>query len=123
MFLAISIGIASLLAASHLAIVALFVVMFGLVRETPSVLLPLVVGESLGVRRLGTLIGIQGLFTTCGFAAGPIIAGRIFDVYGSYSAALVLFAAMALISCLAIRATLPLSEERSRFVVEQPAVA
>jgi hypothetical protein len=30
---------------------------------------------------------------------------------------------MALISCLAIRATLPLSEERARFVVEQPAVA
>jgi MFS family permease len=123
MFLAISIGIASLLAASHLAIAALFVVLFGLVRETPAVLLPLVIGESLGVRRLGTLLGIQGLFTTFGFAAGPVIAGRIFDVYGSYSAALVLFAAMALIACLAIRATLPLAEERARFVVEQPAVA
>ena len=118
MFFASAIGIASLLAASHLGAVVLFVTVFGLVRETPAVLLPMVIGESLGLRRLGTLLGIQGFFTTIGFAAGPVIAGRIFDVYGSYSAALILFSAMALISCLAIRAVLPLSEERARCAIE-----
>ena len=108
---------------SHLAALALFVLVFGLIRETPAFLLPMVIGESLGVRRLGTLLGIQAFFTTLGFAAGPIIAGRIFDVSGSYSAALVLFAGMALLSSLAIRAALPLSEERARFVIDQPAAA
>jgi MFS family permease len=122
-FLAGAIGIAGLLGASHLAALALFVLVFGLMRETPAFLLPMVIGESLGVRRLGTLLGIQAFFTTPGFAAGPIIAGRIFDVSGSYSAALVLFAGMALLSSLAIRATLPLSEERARFVVDQSAAA
>ena len=74
-----------------------FVVVFGLARET--FLLPLVIGESLGAKRLGALLGILAFFTTLGFAAGPIIAGRIFDVLGSYTTALILFAAMTLISC------------------------
>jgi len=120
-FLAGAVGIASLLGAAHIASLALFVLVFGLVRET--FLLPLVIGESLGAKRLGTLLGIQAFFTTLGFAAGPIIAGRIFDVSGSYSAALVLFAAMALVSSLAIRATLPLAEERARFAIHQTAAA
>lgn len=120
-FLAAAIGITGLLGAAHIASLALFVLVFGLVRET--FLLPLVIGESLGARRLGTLLGIVAFFTTLGFAAGPIIAGRIFDVSGSYSAALVLFAGMALISSLAIRSTLPLAEERARFELDQTAAA
>ena len=120
-FLACTIGIASLLGAAHIASLVLFVVVFGLARET--FLLPLVIGESLGAKRLGALLGILAFFNTLGFAAGPIIAGRIFDVSGSYTTALVLFAAMTLISCLAIRATRPLAEERARFEVEQTAAA
>jgi MFS family permease len=83
----------------------------------------MVVSESLGAKRLGAVLGLQAFFTTLGFAAGPIIAGRIFDVSGSYAAALVLFAAMALISCLAMRATRPLAEERARFEVDHSAAA
>jgi len=120
-FLAGAIGIASLLGAAHIASLGLFVLVFGLVRET--FLLPLMIGESLGAKNLGALLGMQAFFTTLGFAAGPIIAGRIFDVSGSYSAALMLFAGMALISSLAIRATLPLAEERARFAIEDPATA
>jgi hypothetical protein len=53
-----------------------------------------------------------------------IIAGRIFDLTHSYSGALVLFSAMALIASLAIRATLPLAEERARQVpAGEPATA
>jgi cyanate permease len=70
------------------------------------------------VRRLGSILGLQALFTTFGFAAGPAIAGRIFDVTGSYSGAWILFAAMALVSALAMSATLPLGEESSRIAVE-----
>ena len=110
-------GMAALLGAEHFAAVAVFIMVFGFVRETH--LLPLVIGESLGVRRLGSILGLQALFTTFGFAAGPAIAGRIFDVTGSYSGAWILFTAMALVSALAISATLPLGEESSRIAVER----
>ncbi|HZC46916.1 MAG TPA: MFS transporter [Candidatus Acidoferrum sp.] len=122
-FTACAAGIAVLLGADHFAAVAAFVVVFGMAREASAVLLPLAIGESLGVRRLGALLGIQALFTTFGFAAGPAIAGRIFDVTGSYTGALILFAAMALVAALAIRATLPLGEEQSRATVERTAAA
>ena len=116
-FVAGAAGIAVLLGAEHFAAVVAFVLVFGLVRETH--LLPLVIGESLGVRRLGSILGLQALFTTFGFAAGPAIAGRIFDVTGSYSGAWILFTAMALVSALAMSATLPLGEESSRIAVER----
>jgi MFS family permease len=96
-------------------------VVFGFVRETH--LVPLVIAESLGVRRLGSILGLLALFTTFGFAAGPAIAGRIFDVTGSYTGAWILFVAMALISAIAMRATRELADERSRIVIESPAIA
>jgi cyanate permease len=45
---------------------------------------------------------------------GPVIAGRIFDRSDSYTGALILFAALAFVSMLSIRATLPLAEEKTR---------
>jgi MFS family permease len=116
-----AVGIVLLLGAAHFAALASFVLVFGLVRETH--LVPLVIGESLGVRRLGSILGLLALFTTLGFAAGPAIAGRIFDVTGSYSGAWILFLAMALVSALAMRATLPLGEEQSRIEVARAAAA
>ena len=108
-FLAGAIGIAALLGASHLIAVAAFVVIFGLVRETH--VLPIAITESFGAKRLGTLLGLLALFTTFGFAAGPVIAGGIFDRTGSYTGALMLFVALAIVSMLAMRATLPLAEQ------------
>ncbi|HXM88918.1 MAG TPA: MFS transporter, partial [Candidatus Acidoferrum sp.] len=87
-FFAGAAGIAALLGASHLIAVGAFVVIFGLVRETHIV--PIVITESLGAKRLGALLGLLALFTTFGFAAGPVIAGRIFDRTGSYTGALLL---------------------------------
>jgi MFS family permease len=120
-FFTASVGIAALLGAAHFASIAIFIVVFGLVRETH--LLPLVIGESLGLRRLGSILGFFALFTTIGYAAGPAIAGRIFDVTGSYSGAWVLFMAMALVSALSMRATLPLRQEASRMAEERYDVA
>jgi MFS family permease len=114
-FMVAAAGIALLLGASHVAAVAAFIVVFGLVRETSPALAPIAITESLGRKHLGSLLGILALFTTFGFAIGPVIAGRIFDRSGSYTGALVLFAAFALIASLAIRSTLPLAEEKARF--------
>jgi len=120
-FFAGAAGIAALLGASHLIAVAAFIVIFGLVRETH--VLPIAVTESLGAKRLGTLLGLLALFTTFGFAAGPVIAGRIFDRTGSYTGALLLFIALAIVSMLAMRATLPLAEETARIDAGEAAPA
>jgi MFS family permease len=111
-FFAGAAGIAALLGASHLMAVVAFVVIFGLVRETH--ILPIAITESLGEKRLGTLLGLLALFTTFGFAAGPVIAGRIFDRTGSYEGALLLFVALAIVSIIAMRATLGRSPRRRR---------
>jgi cyanate permease len=60
------------------------------------------------------LLGLQALFRTLGFAAGPVIAGHIFDRSGSYTAALFTFTAMQLVSMFAMLATLPVAEEKAR---------
>lgn len=120
-FFAGAAGIAALLGASHLIAVVSFVVVFGLVRETH--VLPIAIAESLGAKRLGTLLGLQALFTTFGFAAGPVIAGRIFDRTGSYTDALLLFVALAVVAMLAMRATLPLAEETRRIELSEAGAA
>ena len=122
-FVAGAAGIVALLGASHLVAIVAFLLAFGLIGETPALLSPLAVTESLGTRRLGALLGILAFFTTLGFAAGPVIAGRIFDRSGSYSGALILFAAMSIVSAIAIRAARPFAEERERAVVGQTAAA
>jgi MFS family permease len=120
-FLAGAAGMAALLGASRMIGVAAFILIFGLVRETH--ILPIAITESLGAKRLGTLLGLLALFTTFGFAAGPVIAGGIFDRTGSYTGALLLFVALAIVSMLAMRATSPLAEETARIDVGEAASA
>lgn len=60
---------------------------------------------------------------TFGFAAGPVIAGRIFDRTASYTGALLLFVAFAIVSMLAMRATSPLAEETTRIDTVESASA
>jgi len=122
-YVAAAAGIATLFGATHLAMMAIFLLLFGLVRETPVVLLQMVIAESMGIRRLGAILGLQGIFTTIGFAAGPVLAGRIYDSTGSYSAALGVFIAMAIISAIAISACLPLKEQRHRLRLAEAAAA
>lgn len=107
-------GIVALFAAARGSALAAYLVLFGAVSGTPAVLMPLVIADSLGVKQLGSMLGIEGIFATIGFAAGPIIAGRIYDVTGSYFGALWLFVALSVVSAAAISGCLPLAEEQSR---------
>jgi hypothetical protein len=52
-----------------------------------------------------------------------VIAGRIFDRTSSYAGALLLFVALAIVSMLAMRATLPLAEEKARIATGESAPA
>jgi len=116
-------GIMVLFAAARGDALAANLVLFATVSGTPPVLMPLVMADSLGIKRLGSMLGIEGIFATIGFAAGPIIAGRIYDVTGSYSYALWLFVALSLVAAAAILGCRPLAEEQARLAVATEASA
>jgi sugar phosphate permease len=107
-------GLVLLLGAVRVAMLASFVIVYGLTFATPFVLLPLVTVESLGLRRFGTLGGLTGLAQTTGAALGPLVTGRIFDLTGSYTTAFELFIVMRMLGAVAALACLPLSVEQSR---------
>jgi sugar phosphate permease len=71
---------------------SVFVILYGLTWGAPLVLYPIVLAEAVGLKRLGSLLGLAGLFTTFGSALGPVLAGRTFDLSRSYSGAFDLFA-------------------------------
>ena len=57
---------------------------YGISVAAPLMLLPLVIAESMGLKRFGVFLsGITGLAQTTGAAVGPIVAGKIFDISGS----------------------------------------
>jgi len=106
-------GMACLILARRPALAAAFVVLYGIAVGAPLTLVPLVIAESLGLRRFGSLSGLAGIFNILGAAAGPVIAGRIFDARGSYASAFVLYAvalvvgAAATAGCIPLRAAAP----------------
>ncbi|MBV9083642.1 MAG: hypothetical protein JOZ62_13260 [Acidobacteriaceae bacterium] len=77
-------------------------------------LLPLLVAESLGIRRYGVLSGLTGLAQTFGAMVGPIVAGRIFDRTGSYTVAFDLCIAVMLVAAAISYSCQTYRAERSR---------
>jgi MFS family permease len=108
-----ALGIALLIGARNRLYLAGFFAVFGLTVGAPLALIPLVAAESLGLRRFGTLYGLIGVFHTLGAAVGPVVAGRIFDVTGTYLFAFETFVALLLIGSAAILGCIPLPAEES----------
>ncbi len=113
-FAGAALGTILLLAAGSAAMLAGFILLVGIASGTPLVLLPLVFIQSLGLKRLGSMQGAAGILATIGAAIGPVAAGRIFDVSGSYAVAFGTFAAMWLAAAVAIYACIPLEQEIAR---------
>jgi MFS family permease len=90
-----------MLGARQIAALAAYVAVGGMMCGASGVLMPLLILEALGMKRYGALMGISGIFGTLGFAAGPVVTGRIFDLTGSYAGALWMFAAAMVVCTLA----------------------
>ncbi|HUA35664.1 MAG TPA: MFS transporter [Candidatus Binataceae bacterium] len=109
-----AISMLALVYATHLGALAVHVVLSGMVIGATGVLTPLIVLESMGLKNYGALMGISALFGTLGFAAGPIITGRIFDVTHSYTLALWLFVIACTICVVAALACVPYERAQER---------
>jgi len=94
----VGLGFIFLLNARHPSMVALFVLVYGLSCGAPIGLMPTILADSVGLRRFGTLIGLLVTLGVIGSAAGPILAGAVFDRSGSYVGVFELFTAALLLA-------------------------
>ena len=114
--LAISMAIAAagqiiLLGGRNVIILAIFTAVYGLASGAPLALVPDLTADSLGLRRFSTLLGLSGVFTTIGAAAGPLAAGTLYDIAHNYFATFVIFAAVLVAGGLAALECAPLNDD------------
>lgn len=72
----------------------LFAALFGIAQGGMDSILSPIVAELFGLASHGTLFGVACFISTVGGAVGPLLAGYIFDVAGSYYIAFWVFAAV-----------------------------
>ncbi|MGH7934327.1 MAG: MFS transporter [Candidatus Binataceae bacterium] len=91
-------GIIILLGAHHVALLMIGLFVLGFSGAVPVALIPMVLAETLGLKRFGTIFGWLGLIVTIGLFFGPLIGGLLFDISGSYTLDFELAAAINLIA-------------------------
>jgi len=74
----------------------LFGAVYGLAHGSFFTAISPLAAEWFGIRFHGTVFGVVACFGTTGGAAGPILAGHLFDVTGSYRAAFLILTGLAL---------------------------
>jgi MFS family permease len=116
-FAATALAFVMVFSAAHLMVLAVFIALFGVAAAAPLVLLPLLVAESLGRRRYGVLAALAGIPGTLGATVGPVVAGRIFDITGSYAGAFELFILLDVIAAIATFACQPYASQSSRVAI------
>ncbi len=94
--------------------IAGYAVLYGTMSGAPLALIPMVIAESFGLKRFGSVSGLTGIFITLGGAAGPLLGGVIVDSGLGYSTVFTLFAAVlaagsvAALACAPLEASTPL---------------
>jgi len=109
-----------LLSVARASLLVLFILVAGVAIYAPQVLLPLLVAESLGRRRYGVLGALVHIAHTLGLTVGPLVAGRIFDMTGSYAGAFQLFVVLNAVGAVATFACQPYVETTQIKLVPAP---
>ena len=73
-----------LIGSSHVWMLFVFGVIFGFFYGGHAPQLPALVGETLGLANVGSMLGMGIFFWAIGSAIGPYITGHLFDITGSY---------------------------------------
>ncbi len=97
-FVLYSIAFLWLLIARETWMLFLFAVIFGISYATFETLHSPIIAELFGLSSLGAISGVIFATSSIGFTFGPVIAGYIFDVTGSYQRAFLICAVMTFIS-------------------------
>ena len=113
-FILLSIGLFWLLAANNIRAFYLFAVVFGLAYGGWAALISVVVAELFGLSSLGVILGVVLIGVATGEATGPVLAGRIFDITGSYQPAFIICAALSMIAIVLALFLRPITEVRAK---------
>jgi MFS family permease len=89
-----ALGQSLLLGAPSATMVGAYALCYGLASGAPLALIPMLIADTLGLKRYGSLGGLTGLFMTAGAASGPLAAGWMFDEGFGYAVAFALFVGM-----------------------------
>jgi len=57
-------------------------------------LIPLTVAEAYGMRHFGSILGVTSMMGVIPMVIGPLMAGLIFDAYGTYDVAFAIMSVM-----------------------------
>jgi MFS family permease len=96
------IGIFSLVRVSHIMDIIPFVLVYSIAYGGNTVVKATITGEYYGRKNFGTIYGFVQGFSTFGSIAGPLIAGLVYDIKGSYYLAFKSFALMMVFSALLV---------------------
>ena len=83
-FAALAIGVAILSTVTSVAAVWCFVVLYGMGRGMSTLLRATLVADLFGATHYGAISGVLSACTTVATAAGPLVAGVLFDLTGNY---------------------------------------
>ncbi len=97
-----ALGVFVLIKAHTIAMVWAYVLIFGFAMGGVIVLLPLVVGHFFGLVSFGVILGTLGLTQALGGSVGAIFSGLLYDHWGSYHYALLIFSCVYLIAIITI---------------------
>ena len=100
-YLLLAIAFIWLLFSGDAGMLYIFAVVFGLAYGGMQVLFSPMVAELFGLRSHGVILASGNFAGTIGAAAGPIIAGYIFDISGSYHLAFIICTVLAVIAIIA----------------------
>jgi len=100
-----------LLVARELWILYLFAVIFGLSSWSASSIIAPMAAEFFGLRAHGTIVACTGLATMAGGAIGPLVAGLIYDITGSYLLAFGICIAICIIAIIAATSLRPIKSK------------
>lgn len=110
-----ALGIASLIGARSPVLYVLFLLLYGCTWGAALVLVPILLLESLGLKRYGSFGGIAlGLAAALGQAAGPLVLGRVYDATGYYTDALQLIVVMLVLGAGAALICVPLESAEGK---------
>lgn len=94
------------------------VLLSGFPGGVPLALTPMVQGETMGLKRFGSIGGLIGFAGTLGATVGPIVVGALFDALGSYKVGFEMCSLVLIIGAAVLYATVPMEYEKSAEAVQ-----
>ena len=84
--------------AKNIVMAYAFAVAFGLGNMTSTVISTTMTSTTFGTKEYGTIYGTVTMFMTGGMSIGPVVSGAVFEKFGSYQNAWILYAAASVVT-------------------------